>query len=453
MIDRTKAPVPEKNISFEIPELNELQLSNGTKLYFIRKEKLPIVYTDLLFLSGSKLDPADKKGLAYLTALLIDEGAGEYDSLALNGEFEKLGTVFSVSSSHDSIGLTLLSLKENLSRSIELLSKIVLEPAFEEKDFLREKKKVLDKILQLKDEPSYIAETVFEKLLFENTHYSFPEIGDEKSISAISNSDIKNFHAGNFTSSNSVFIVAGNLTQEEALEHFNKYFKNWKSGSKTSVPFLKPEPKPTSFYIVDKKDSAQSEIRVGHLAKKRNSPDYMPARIMNAILGGQFSSRINLNLREAKGFTYGAGSAFHYYQDSGLFQVSTAVNIENSAEAISEIIKELNGIRENISSKEIDFAKSYLIKQFPSRFETYAQTAKNIEQLLLHDLKIDELLNYTSKVDSATPDEILNAARENIITDKLTVLAVGDKTKLIPQITDKFNLEPVELDIYGNLLS
>ena len=173
---------------------------------------------------------------------------------------------------------------------------------------------------------------------------------------------------------------------------------------------------------------------------------------MNSILGGQFSSRINLNLREQKGFTYGAGSSFNYNQNSGSFQVSTAVNIQNTGEAVTEIIKELNGIKQNITEEEIKFAKSYLVKQFPSRFETYSQTANNISPLLTHNLPIDYYKNYTQKLEDVKSEEIINAAQENIGEDNLSILVVGDKNIIVELMKKICNENLVELDIYGNLL-
>ncbi len=453
MIDRSKAPSPFKNIPFQIPEVRQLKLSNGIETNFVRKEKLPIVFAEVIVFSGSKFDPLDKRGLCYLTSLSIDEGAAEYDALQLSEEFEKLGTVFSVGANHDTITLSVLSLKENFERSLELLSKIIIEPRFAEKEFAREKKKVLDRILQLKDEPSFIASSAFEKRVFGNTYYSFPEIGYESTVSAITNNDVKNFYISTFTASNAKIVVVGNLREDETTELFNKNLSSWNTDSENKALFETPKRCDTKFYFVHKKNSAQSEIRIGHISKKRNAEDFIAARIMNTILGGQFSSRLNLNLRENKGFTYGAGSSFQYYKDAGLFEVATAVDIENSGAAISEILKELRVIRENISSKEIEFAKSYLTKQFPSRFETYSQVAKNIESLILHSVPFDELFNYTQLIESAANDEVQAAAMNNIFPDEMIIVATGDREKIFDQLKNVSGKEPVELDMNGNLFT
>ena len=372
--------------------------------------------------------------------------------MQLSDEFEKLGTVFSISSDHDKTVISILTLKEYLARSLELLSNILFQPRFEEFDFEREKKKTLHKILQLKDEPSFVASSAFERRVFRNTFYDAPEIGFERNIESITNTDVKNFYQNNFLGAGLKTIIVGSLSESEAEDMLNKNLGRWQSLELGQNNFIQPSLAATEYFIIDKKDSAQSELRIGHIAKKRNSEDHFAARIMNTILGGQFSSRINLNLRERKGFTYGAGSAFHYYKESAMFQVSTAVNIENTGESIKEILSELNGILQKISSEEIDFAKSYLIKQFPARFETFPQIAKNIESLIIHSLPLNELNLYTSKIEQTSEEEIRKAGPENIKPDKLVILAVGDKKKLLPQIKEHTGNFPIELDIDGNQL-
>jgi len=450
MPDRTQAPQPGLSIKYQLPGIEKFILSSGIEIYSVKKDKLPVVFAELIVFSGSRYDGENKKGLSYLTSCLIDEGAGEYDSLQLSGEFEKLGSVFSISSDHDKTIFSIMSLKENFSRTLELLSKIIYKPRFEEKDFQREKKKVIDHILQLKDEPSFIASAAFEHLIFESTCYGYPEIGFSGDLENISNIDVRNFYGTNFLQSPASVVIVGNFNSSEIIERFENEFGNWNLSPERTIRFIQPGIREASYFMVHKENSPQSELRIGHLSKLRSAPDYIPARLMNAILGGQFSSRINLNLRENKGFTYGATSAFLYYRESAFFEISTAVNIENSGQAVKEILKEIDGIRYSISENEIYFAKSYLIKQFPSQFETYPQIAKNIESLLIHSLDLNQLSLYTGRIEAASADEIRRAALENIFPDKMTVLIAGDRIKIREQLKSALNAEPTEVDLYGN---
>lgn len=453
MINRNVAPKESEKIDFQIPEIKVLKTENNLEIYFVKKDKLPIVFSFASCFAGSKNDPLDKKGLAYLTSLLIDEGAGQFDSLQLSDEFEKLGSVFSTSVQHDSNDFSLLSLKENFERSFFLLSQILTKPHFEQKDFEREKKKLLDRILQLKDDASYVASSIFERIIFKNSFYELPEFGFANTVQNISNEDVVNFYQNNFAKNKIKLFVVGNIEESELLQIVESNLSDLKEKSDVDNKFIIPNLSKKTFFLIDKKDSPQSEIRIGHLAKKRNAEDYYPTRIMNTILGGQFSSRINLNLRENKGYTYGASSSFGYYKEAGIFEVNTAVNIENTASAIREIFYELDAIRKNISDKEIDFAKSYLIKQFPSKFETYSQIEKNVESLVVHSLPLDELKTYQNKIEAVPNEEVITAARNNIFPDKLVIVIVGDKDKISQQLKNEFGVDAIELDNEGNNIS
>ena len=449
MINRSIAPLPTETKSFLIPEIEKHTLSNGVEIFFVHKNNLPIIHMSVLVEAGSKYDPAAKAGLAYLTSLLIDEGAGEFNALQLSDEFEKMGSILSISADQDHINFSLLSLTENFNHSTYLLGKILTDPRFDEKDFNREKKKVLDRILQLKDDAGYLASTVFEKIIFHNSCYESPELGNSATVDHISNQDIIDFYKSAFTANNTKIILVGNIPVESAIEQIEKTIGDLNNKSHEINAFVSPSKPGSKYYIIDKKDSAQCEIRIGHTAKKRTAEDYIATRIMNTILGGQFSSRINLNLREDKGFTYGANSAFSYYKESGLFEIHTAVNIENSAEAVQEILKEVNGIRKEITDKEIDFAKSYLIKQFPSRFETFSQITRNIETLVIHSLDFSELENFVRKIAETDNKDILTAAQKNIVPDDLIIVLCGEKNKILSQLKDKLNVEAVELNNEG----
>lgn len=451
MIDRSSAPLAAKKTLFQIPQIESFFLENGIEVYFVHKNSLPIVYLSAITSAGSKFDASGKLGTAYLTSLLIDEGAGEFTSLQLSDEFEKLGSMFHVSANQDNIGFSLLSLSEHFERSLYLIGNILTKPKFEQADFAREKKKVHDKLLQLKDEAGYIASSVLEKLVFKNTYYEFPEIGLAETVNQITNDDVRNFYQNRFSGNDTKFFIAGNLDPEELRKTLNKQIGSWVNSSTSELTLEYPKRDKTQYYIVDKKESAQSEIRIGHISKKRNAPDFYATRIMNTILGGQFSSRINLNLRENKGFTYGANSGFSYYENAGLFEVQTAVNLQNTAAAVKEIFKELNGIRTDITEKEIEFAKSYLIKQYPSRFETFSQIAKNIESLVVHSLPLDELKVYEEKLHSVTHEEIRQAALDNIFPEEMFVVICGEKESITKQLKDELGVDAIELTHEGNI--
>lgn len=452
MINRSKCPEPKGKISFKLPEIERFSLSSRLNVSFIQKDTLPIVQIGLIISAGSKFDPSGKKGLANLTAMLADEGAGEWNALELDNELDMLGTILSISTDHDSVFISLLSLRENLDKSLNILSKILTEPRFQEEDFNREQKKCISKIVQLQDEPSYVASVAFDNLIFKNTPYAYPTFGFERTVSTISNEDIKDFFNRYYTVDNSLLVAVGNVNLLEIKDLLEKHLSVWKRYNNPTYGIFPSKSDTSKFYFIHKEDAAQSEIRIGHTAKGRKSPDYFETMIMNSVLGGQFTSRINLNLREKRGFTYGAHSSFNFNKEFGGFEVETAVHSQNTGESVSEILRELKEIRENITEKEFDFAKSSLIKRYPSLFETYSQLAKNLTVLHLYKLPDNYFDTYIPNIENATIEQVIAAARNNILPDKATVLIVGDRNIIIPQMAKITEEQLIEVDGYGNVM-
>jgi len=451
-IERSSSPKSEGIIEFHLPKFNSFVLDNGIEVLFVKKENLPVVQLNVLVNGGSKFDPVNKSGLAHLTSLLVDEGAGDYDSLQLDDEIESLGSIFGVSTDNDSIHLNMLTLKENLERSIELLSLIYQTPKFAEEDFIREQKKLSAKIIQNQDDPSFIATSNFDSILFHETYYKNSIIGNIKDVNSIINSEVISFHKKYFTPSNTQFFIVGNVEINELQTLLNNYFKNLSEDKIEKGIDIIPQQQSAKFYFIHKENAAQSEIRIGHISSKRNETDYFAKVIANSILGGQFSSRLNLNLREDKGFTYGISSAFFYHKNAGHFEISTSVNGKDTKNAIKEIQKEITGIKETITEEEINFTKSYLVKRFPAMFETYSQIAHNLSTMKKHSLSINYFDNYIDKINSCSIFEIESITKEKIKLDELIYLVVGDEETVLPQLKEVTNLDIVILDINGNVI-
>ena len=451
-IERSNSPQPKGIIEFHLPKFNKFVLDSGIEVLFVQKDNLPIVQLNMLVNGGSKFDPANKSGLAHLTTLLVDEGAGEFDSLQLDDEIESLGSIFGVSTDNDNIHLNMLTLKENLERSVELLSLVYHSPKFIEDDFKREQKKLTSKITQNQDDPSFIATSNFDAIIFNKTNYKNSILGKINDVNSLTNSDVKGFHKKYFIPSNTQFIVVGSVEMAELKYMLNKYF-NIPNQHKLEKEFdIIPLKQSSKFFFIHKEGAAQSEIRVGHISDKRNETDYFAKVIANSILGGQFSSRLNLNLREDKGFTYGISSRFVYHKEAGHFEISTSVNGKDTREAIKEIIKEIDGIKIEITDDEIEFTKSYLVKRFPAMFETYSQIAHNLSTMKKYNLSNNYFDSYIDKINSCSKIEIENVVKEEIILDKLIYLVVGDKELVLPQLKEVTDLDIVELDVDGNVL-
>ncbi|HMN24672.1 MAG: insulinase family protein [Ignavibacteriaceae bacterium] len=449
MIDRKKKPQAKSEISFNLPQPNEFFLINGLRVIFIKKDKLPLVRLNLIINAGSKFDPQNKIGLSYLTSLVMDEGADGMNALELSDEFDMLGSSFNVSTDNDLVNLSLQSLTENFDRSLELFSKVLLKPSFNDDDFLREKKKLITRILQSKDEPNYLADEIFDMVVLGKSNgYSFPVAGYEETVKSISVEEIKSFYKRFFFPSNSNLIVVGNLNQAKLEQLLNKYFSDW-NNNQNNIPLLITSVEPNKkIYLYHKEGTVQTEIRVGHLTENRNQKDFFQRYLLNTILGGQFTSRINLNLRERNGYTYGATSRFQYFKDSAFFEVATSVGIENTAKALKEIIFELDNIRNGISESELEFAKSSITKKFPLNFETYRQIASGVAGKILYNLPDDYFDNYISNVNAVSKSEVEEAAKKFIHNDKLSIVLVGDKN-LLHQKLDELIIEVVEVNLFG----
>ena len=446
--DRSIIPLPSATGSFIVPEYGKFKLGNGLQIYHVKKTELPIVIVNVVINSGSKFDPLNKKGTFNLLSMCIDEGAGEFNSLELSEQFDLLGVSFSIYCNSDNIQITLQTLKENFNKAMELLAKVLIEPHLKMEDFEREKRKILTRLQQLKDDPEYLANISFESILLGNKNpYSYPVLGSEKNIEQIVNDDVNLSYRNFILPNNSFIIVTGDINKSELIETFNTNLSGWKKNSFESELRLEDKNDIHKVYIVDKKDSVQTEIRVGQHSSGRNSKDYFAKHLMNTTLGGQFTSRINLNLREKHGYTYGAGSNFSYYKDNAYFSVYTSVGIEDTYNALKEIFHELKNIQNGVSEEELNFSKSSIVRKFPSNFETYKQITSNIAGKIIFNLPDDYFKSYIENISSVSLDDVNKAAVENIFPDRMTTVLVGDKEKLLEQLKGN---EFGEVEVYDN---
>ncbi|MCU0331840.1 MAG: insulinase family protein [Ignavibacteriaceae bacterium] len=447
VIDRKQRPATSGNIYFTLPAVQTYQLSNGLKIYFSKKNELPLIRINFLVNSGSRFDPDELKGLSNLLAMCIDEGAGKYDALQLADEFEMLGAQFSVSSDPDVTVISLQVLSENFVPALNLLANVITEPHLKEIDFNREKRKVLARLEQAKAEPDYVAEITFEYFLFgSDSPYAFPTVGIESTVQKIQIESMRDLYQKKFSPFNSSVVVVGDIDLKSLQTELSEAFRDWNTKATIKEPLFNLKKSQRKIYIINKKDAVQTEIRTGHLSSKRSEKDFFQKQIMNLALGGQFSSRLNLNLREKNGYTYGIHSRFEYFKEAGHFAVSTSVDIENTTNALREIYSEINKIKDGITEVELEFAKSSLMKRYPANFETYRQITGNISSKIIHNLPDDYFETYIEKVNSVSLNEVNKVTFESIQPEELITLLVGDSKTILSQIIgDEFG-EIVVLD-------
>ncbi len=457
-VNRNFMPGASGELSFTPPIIQRTELSNGIKLLLIEDHKLPLVEVTTILNSGWAADPVDKPGAGALTADLLDEGTKRRDAMEIATEAKRLGTDIGTSSFFDGTYISFNSLKKNLDPSLELMSDIILNPTFPEEELTRKKQEYLGRIQQENKQPVTAAIKHYFRLLFGDGHpYGQPYTGSgtEESISAITRDDLLEFYNNNYFSNNAAIVVAGDITINEAVSKLEKYLGKWKGG----VPAFSevPDPKPrtsTEVYLMDKPGAPQSVIIMGNLGLRRSDPDYLATSVMNTAFGSKFTSRLNMNLREDKGYTYGTGSFFSSRKGIGPFGTYAPVQTQYTKASIQELLKELNDIVGSRPLTELEVAdtKNNLINKFPRKFEGLSGITDQADDLVMFDLPDNYWDNYMDNVSRITGEMASQAARDHIHPDALLIVVVGDLAVIEEDIRD-LKLGPIHhLDKDGNII-
>ncbi|MGK9369319.1 M16 family metallopeptidase [Melioribacter sp. Ez-97] len=440
-----KLPPPK---GLQLPAIEEFALKNGLKVYLMEKHQTPLIQLNLVLKTGSLNDPEDKEGLADIVFDMLDEGAGGMNALQIADEIDFLGANLNIGSSLFTSSLSLNVPVSKINDALKIFSKILLEPDFPEEELARLKKERLTTLIQRRDQPNAIAGAAFNKLLFGNHPYGRPEIGTEKSIKSFTRQDAIDYYNKYFTPGNSFIVAVGDIDRSELEKLLNKYLSGWNKKSESSLKTEAPRnSNPGKIFLVDKPGAAQSVIYIGDIAPSRATPDYYSINVMNTILGGSFTSRLNNNLREEHGYTYGAGSRFIFRPVGGFFIAYSSVQTDVTDKALQEFFKELNGIRKPIPPEEIGRAKNYVALGYPNNFQTVSGIAGELEELVYYNLPKDYFNKYIDNILSVKDEEVNAAAKKYINPGNMIVVVVGDKNRIAEGIK-KLNLgEVVEMTV------
>ena len=431
--DRTMKPPPGASTDLALPEIQNFKLSNGMTVKLVEHHELPIVDVRLVLKSGSYVDPEGKAGTADFTADMLDEGTTTRDAFEIADAKDFIGARLGTGSSWDGSFVTLSTVKKHLDAALEIFADVALNPTFPEEDMDKIRDRRLASILQRKDQPLTLAALAFGDIVYGKSHpYGLPSSGTEESIKSLSRKDLQSFYSTYYRSNNAVLIVVGDVTRAEIEPVLEKYFGSWDSGDiPAPKTFDTPEISETSFYLVDKPDAAQSYLYFGHNSISRNDPDYISSYVMNMILGGQFTSRINLNLREDKGYTYGARSSFSTRRNGGSFSARSSVKTSVTDSSIIEVLYELRRIRdEHVTMDELELAKRSIIQKLPAGFETPSQIASGLGSLVLNDLPDDYYDSYSEKIEAVTVHDVRMTAQKLIDPEHMTLVISGDISKI-----------------------
>jgi zinc protease len=455
--DRGKMPVVGPNPAFQPPRVVRRKLSNGLEVLIAERHQLPILSLWLVARGGDNLVPAGKEGLAGLTASLLNEGTTTRDAMKLAGALSEIGASIRADGSQETSNLSLTTLTKHEAKALELFADVLLHPAFPEKELERLRKQTLAAVMRRKDGAYGIANVVFPKLLYGSGHpYGRTDTVD--SIKSLTRYDATHLYKTIFVPNNAALIVAGDTTADVITAKLEEALKEWKPGEAVDVKYPQPPPPPkgVTVYLVDKPAAAQSVITLGKVGLPRNTSDYFALEVMNGALGGQFSSRINLNLREDKGYSYGARSNFDFRQGPGPFEAGGSVQTAVTKEALIELFKEITDVNGHrpLTDAELAFAKDRLVKGFPSRFETAIGQAAALAQLVVYHLPDDYFTTYQSKIEAVTTEEANRVAKKYLEPEDMTVLVVGDRKVVEPKLRElPYAMDLHVLDPDGNPLS
>ena len=439
-VDRSRLPDLGPERAFTFPEIRRATLPNGLRIWTVEHRQVPLVSVLALVPVGAACDPVDRPGLAAMTGDMLDEGSGDKGALDVHEALGRIGAQLDLDVGHDATVLGLTTLDRYLDRGLDLLRDMVIRPRFEQREFDRVRDLRLNRLLQLKDMPPALADRAFTQLLYRNHPYGHLPIGSEGSLRSMMIRDITSFHKRAFVPAQTTIIAVGSASHEAMSEAVTRAFEGWSAVTSDPVPdpetYPAPLPAGVRLALVHRPGAAQSELRIGHVALSRKSPDYHAALVANMVLGGQFVSRINMNLREDKGYTYGVRTAFEFRRAPGPFVLHASVQADATAEAVREAIHEMREIRGDrpITRHELELGRASLTRGYPRNFETADQIARGAAQLALYGLADDYFTTFVPRVLALDEEAVTKVAAAHIDPARLLTVVVGDRDKLLPSL-------------------
>lgn len=437
-----KVPVPEKRV-----------LKNGLTVYALSKPGLPLVSATVVMRGGVAADSASQAGLAGFVSEILTYGTKKRSATQIAEEVESLGSSLQSWVDDDNNYLAFTSLTDNFSKVFDVAADVLMAPAFEAVEIERVRKMRLAYLDEEKVEPRATAVRLFRQVVFGKHPYGHTALGSRKVIQSLTAKDLRNFHVNHYTPTNSAVVVVGDLSAEAAFTLVEQQLGSWKvAGRNLQTATVLPKPTP-ALAIINKEEAPQSQIRIGHLGVARSDPDYFPLVICNAILGGLFSSRINMNLREDKGYTYGARSSFEFLRGTGSFYVGSGIRTDVTDLAIKEIFKEIERIRqEPVRDDELQDAKNRYALSLPGYFQSVDGISSMLAALYVHDLPLDYYKTMPEQISKVTATDVLRVAQKHLRPNEMSVIVVGDRKKIEAGLLSLGTLKPQYFDPEGNAI-
>jgi len=450
-LDRSKPPVVMKSKDVKFPAYFEDKLHNGIKVFVIEDDKLPLISVKFVIKTGTYDDLAfgeDSSGLASLTSDLLVKGTDKMNAVEVAETIDFHGASISGGCEYDATYLSLTSLKKYFTGLFDIVSDLLMNPAFLDEEVEREKQQIANSLLSCLDEGSFLAERGFKKNVYENSPYKLNIEGKISSVNIFQRKNIKEFFDKFYLPGNLIIAIVGDIKSSDAISLIKSKFDGWKKKSVYDRTIYKKDSlTKTKVFAIEKKGAVQSEVLLGHLGVDRKNPDYFPVVAMNTLLGGYFTSRINKNLREINGYTYGARSYFNFRKHSGDFCVETSVENSLTYNAIKEIISELDKIKnEYVTVEELESVKNYLTGSYPLQLETPNAIANKIINLELYGIEKDFYDTFISKINAVTLEDIRNVSEKYLHPGNL-VISIAGKVEIIKETMEQI----AQVDVLNNI--
>jgi zinc protease len=426
-------PLPARDVKFPPYEIRTLP--NGLQVVAVLHHEQPVVSMRMIVRAGSSLDPREKLGLANLAASLLDQGTTTKSAREMNDAIDFIGGAMGAGAGTDLTFANLVIMKDSFETGLQMLSDMVRHPAFAPPEIERQRQQILSNLTVSLDDPEYVADAVFDRLVYGLNPYGMPRSGTPKTLSAISRDDLVQFHARNFVPNNAILAIVGDVTAEEAFAGAAKAFGDWPRGDVPRTAFATPPEAARRVVIVNKPDAVQTEVRVGHVGVKRNNPDYMALNLTLRILGGEGANRLHQVLRTERGLTYGAKADMDTLLESGDFEASTSTRSPATAEVLRLMVDEFWRLqRERVGERELSDAKAYLTGSFPLTIETPDAIATQVLNVLFYGLPVEQLQSFRDRVNAVRTDDIERSARSFLRPDRLSIVLVGNAAAFASQL-------------------
>jgi len=447
-VDRSGPPPPGEVRPFRFPGFTRRRLASGLTVFAARLPEVPLVSLELVATAGGQFDPPGQPGLATLAASLLDEGTAAQSSMEIAVHIERLGGYLATGADWDVGYLSTGLLSRHHAAGLALLAEVMSSPTFPEWELERLRRQRLAELVRRDHDPSALADERLTQVIYEGTVYAHSLLGTRESVEQLTRDQIVAFYGRHYTLAGTTLIAVGDLDPESFAAEVEAAFGSAPGVPAPALPAIHPRRAGQNgggrtVHVIDRPGAAQAELRLGHPGVERSHPDYIPLLVMNTLLGGKFTSRINLNLRERHGYTYGASSRFVTRQGPGPFLVGAAVATESTGAAAREVLAELRRIREElVEPAELAETRTYLTGVFPYTAQTIDDIAKRLETLAVFELPDDYFDGYLDRLNAVTREQVREVAERHLDPECIAVVAVGPAEDLARQLED---LGPVEI--------